>query len=128
MSSQDAYGRRYWSVSIYQARLLFFLPAEFRRLRAVKEQAEAAGALSLKKVNWEKLHVLGLLEVDRGNRAWVYVRRGPDWAAFWHALAVDPDCAPQDQAAQLARLDAAFEGASQNTIPLPHLPGADLTG
>ncbi|MFP3386593.1 hypothetical protein, partial [Tritonibacter sp. SIMBA_163] len=77
MSRQDVYGRRYWSVSIYQARLLFFLPADYVTLRELKDRAEKDGGLSLKKVNWEKLHVLGLLEVDRKTWSWVMVRQGP---------------------------------------------------
>ena len=119
MPSQDVYGPRYWSVTIYQARLLFFLPDAFETLREVKDRAEASGSLSLKKVNWEKLHVLGLLEVDRSRRAWVYVRRGPLWQRFWQSIDLHPEPGGPDEAAQLAAVDAAFDHSAQNSLPVP---------
>lgn len=124
MSSQDVYGPKYWSVTLYQARLLFFLSPEFERLRDVKNRAEAAGKLSLKKVNWEKLHVLGLLEVDRQRRDWVYVRRGPLWKRFWADLGIDPQDA--DRAAQetVPKIDAVFDQAAPKAMPLPRPCGA----
>jgi hypothetical protein len=121
MSRQDVYGRRYWSVSIYQARLLFFLPGDYVTLRELKERAEKDGGLSLKKVNWEKLHVLGLLEVDRKTWSWVMVRQGPLWRPFWDALEITPAVDGGDSGAQLRALDSLFADASQNTISLPHL-------
>jgi hypothetical protein len=119
MSNQDVYGPRYWSVTIYQARLLFFLPADYARLRSVKDRAEAAGTLSLKKVNWEKLNVLGLLEVDRTRRSWVLVRRGPAWHDFWAQLGLTPDPDATDAADQLASVDAAFDHSAKTTLGLP---------
>jgi hypothetical protein len=119
MTSQDVYGPRYWSVTIYQARLLFFLPPEYARLRSVKDRAEAAGSLSLKKVNWEKLNVLGLLEVDRTRRSWVLVRRGPLWQPFWDRVGLSPDPDAADAAAQLACVDAAFAHSSKTALTLP---------
>lgn len=119
MPSQDVYGPRYWSVTIYQARLLFFLPEKFETLRDVKDRAEASGSLSLKKVNWEKLHVLGLLEVDRTRRSWVYVRRGPLWRRFWESVEISPRPGGDTQAEQLDRVDAAFDYSSQNSLPVP---------
>lgn len=121
MSRQDVYGRRYWSVSIYQARLLFFLPAEYVTLRDLKDRAEKRGGLSLKKVNWEKLHVLGLLEVDRTTWSWVMVRQGPLWRAFWNALDIAPEAGDAELSERLRQLDSLFADASQNTIALPHL-------
>jgi hypothetical protein len=119
MSNQDVYGPRYWSVTIYQARLLFFLPPEYERLRRVKDRAEAAGTLSLKKVNWEKLNVLGLLEVDRTRRSWVLVRQGPVWHEFWAQLGLIPDPDSPDAGDQLARVDAAFDHSAKTTLGLP---------
>lgn len=121
MSRQDVYGRRYWSVTIYQARLLFFLPPDFAKLREVKDRAEANGGLQLKKVNWEKLHVLGLLEVDRSTWAWVMVRQGPLWTPFWRALELMPSDDPSEHPEQLRQLDALFADASQNTLDMPRL-------
>ncbi|MBK1699300.1 hypothetical protein [Rhodovibrio salinarum] len=121
MSRHDVYGRRYWSVSIYQARLLFFLPADYVTLRELKDRAEKEGGLSLKKLNWEKLHVLGLLEVDRTTWSWVMVRQGPLWRAFWDALDIHPAADDTDISEQLRHLDNLFADASQNTISLPHL-------
>lgn len=117
MSSQDVYGRKYWSVTIYQARLLFFLTPEYEKLREVKRNAESSGQLSLKKVNWEKLHVLGLLEVDRERRDWVYVRRGPLWHRFWEELGVDPACNGVDLADKIAEIDAAFDNSAKQALP-----------
>lgn len=119
MTSQDVYGPRYWSVTIYQARLLFFLPRKFDTLREVKDRAEASGSLSLKKVNWEKLHVLGLLEVDRSRRSWVYVRQGPLWKRFWESIDLIPDPNGDDVEEQLRQVDAAFEDSAQNSLRLP---------
>lgn len=117
MSSQDVYGPKYWSVTIYQARLLYFLPAGYRKLREVKQRAEASGRLSLKKVNWEKLHVLGLLEVDRSRRDWVYVRQGPCWREFWARLGIDPEAATGDSEG-VESVDALFTHTEATTIPL----------
>ncbi|RDD61822.1 hypothetical protein [Ferruginivarius sediminum] len=117
MSSQDVYGQKYWAVTIYQARLLYFLPATYEKLREVKQRAEDSGQLSLKKVNWEKLHVLGLLEVDRNRRDWVFVRQGPLWQEFWERLGLDPDTCEKDSEG-VAAVDAIFEKADSTTIPL----------
>lgn len=119
MASQDVYGPRYWSVTIYQARLLYFLPPEFETLRDVKDRAEASGSLSLKKVNWEKLHVLGLLEVDRTRHAWVYVRRGPLWERFWESIELMPEPGSERESEQLDQVDAAFDHSAQNSIRVP---------
>lgn len=119
MSSQDVYGPKYWSVTLYQARLLFFLSPEFEKLRDVKNRAEAAGKLSLKKVNWEKLHVLGLLDVDRRRRDWVYVSRGPLWERFWKDLGIDPREAGKAPEDNIAEIDTAFDHVQQKAIPLP---------
>lgn len=117
MSSQDVYGQKYWSVTIYQARLLYFLPPEFQKLREVKQRAEDSGQLSLKKVNWEKLHVLGLLDVDRKRRDWVFVRRGPHWHEFWERLGLDPEKHETDSEG-VEKVDAVFDEADTTTIPL----------
>ncbi len=119
MSSQDVYGPKYWSVTLYQARLLFFLSREFQKLRDVKNQAEAAGKLSLKKVNWEKLHVLGLLEVDRRRRDWVYVRRGPLWTRFWEEMGIDPQKADHAPQQTVPQIDTVFDEAAHKAMPLP---------
>ena len=117
MSSQDVYGQKYWSVTLYQARLLMFVPPGYVKLREVKQAAEGAGRLSLKKVNWEKLHVLGLIEVDRRRRDWVFVRRGPLWQNFWEGLGIDPE-AEGDTGEMVARIDAAFDHSAQRQLPL----------
>jgi hypothetical protein len=121
MRGPEPYGPGYWAVSRYQARLLFFVPPELEPLRTVKDRAERVGRVQLKKVNWEKLHVLGLLAVDRGAQAWVCVRQTPGWLQFWTAMGVVPSADPAAQPDQLAEIDALFGLGADKRVPVPAL-------
>jgi hypothetical protein len=128
MSGPEPYGPGYWAVSRYQARLLFFVPPEYDTLRRVKDRAEQVGRVPLKKVNWEKLHVLGLISVQRGRQAWVCVRQTPAWAEFWAELGVQPSGDPETQAAQLAEVDQIFGAGADRRLPLPVAGTCDPRG
>ena len=89
-TKREPIGADYWrNVSRDQEHLAAALTADFRPLRAVIEQRNKDAAASVSAhVRWEKLTLLGLLEVDRRRFDNVYVKRGPQWGAWWEKAGV----------------------------------------
>lgn len=78
----DSYGSSYWKLTPAQQRLGMALKIDFNELREIKNQAEKDAGISLHQVRWEKLSILGILEVDMNNPDAVYVRRGENCEKF----------------------------------------------
>jgi hypothetical protein len=81
----DPAGRDYWTLTYDQRAILGALTTEFQTLRRVLSKAgkDCAGSVTAH-ARWEKLAILGALEVHPTERNDVLVRRGPSWHVHWN--------------------------------------------
>jgi hypothetical protein len=85
----DPMGQAYWSfkfITEKQQDVAAALTPDWQPLRSILQQAKADGNHTKRvsaRTNWERLHVMGLLCVDKNRRNGVWVRRGELWDAWW---------------------------------------------
>lgn len=83
MKRLDDLGAGYWKLSSDQGSVLGALQSDYQPLRHVLAQTGKNALSANGHIRWEKLAVLGALEVDLTRQDNVYVRRGPVWRQWW---------------------------------------------
>ena len=80
----DPMGAGFWSLNEAQCDFGAALSEDYRRLRNILTQMRADSAKKIgSNLNWLKLCIGDIAEIDLSRRDDVYVRRGKAWQKFW---------------------------------------------
>lgn len=85
----DRLGTEYWATDLSREQSYFCaaLTEDYKPLRRVFIRVKKDALFPIKaNTKWEKLCVLGLMDVDRSRRDDVYVKRGNQWLTWWESL------------------------------------------
>ena len=80
----DPLGADFWTLTQTQNAFGAALSGEYRRLRDIVDQMREDSDKSIgSRLDWLKLYVLQIAEIDLMRRDNVYVRRGAQWPIWW---------------------------------------------
>lgn len=113
---EDSLGAGYWSTPLTREQSYFCaaLREDYHTLRGVFDQVEADASFQIKaNTKWERLHVLGLLDVDHSRKDDIYVKRGKQWHSWWEKGGLDLTNRQLTTYELLEEMRPIFEGRAQ---------------